>query len=53
MDRAEILAEIDVHAAELDRMGALLDSGPLGPDLRAELTLLAPRCSKSTTARCR
>ena len=41
MDRAEIRAAIAEHAAELDRMGALLDGGPLGPDLRAELTLLA------------
>jgi hypothetical protein len=41
MDRTEIRAAITGHATELDRMGALLDAGPLGADLRAELTLLA------------
>ena len=41
MDRAAIRAEIDTHAAELDRLGMLLESGPLAPDLQSELTLLA------------
>jgi hypothetical protein len=41
MEHDAIRAEISEHAAELDRMGELLDSGALGGDLRAELTLLA------------
>src|SRR5262245_7272891 len=41
MNRAEIETTIAEHAAELDRMGALLESGAFGDDLRAELTLLA------------
>jgi hypothetical protein len=41
MDREAITAAIAEHAAELDRMGALLDAEPLAPDLRGELTLLA------------
>jgi hypothetical protein len=41
MNREEVRAAIAGHAAELDRMGALLDAGPLAPDLRGELTLLA------------
>jgi hypothetical protein len=41
MDRHEIAGAIAQHAEELDRMGELLNSGPLAPDLRGELTLLA------------
>jgi hypothetical protein len=41
MNRDQIADAIAQHAAELDRMGALLNSGPLAPDLRGELTLLA------------
>ena len=41
MTRDEIRAAIDTHAAELDRMGELLDAAPLAADLRGELTLLA------------
>jgi hypothetical protein len=41
MHRDEIAGAIAQHAAELDRMGELLNSGPIAPDLRAELSLLA------------
>jgi hypothetical protein len=40
-ERAAIAAAINEHAAELDRMGALLEAGSFGSDLRDELTLLA------------
>jgi hypothetical protein len=39
--RPWIAAEIERHAAELEQMGALLTAGPLAPDLRDELTVLA------------
>jgi hypothetical protein len=39
--RPWIAAEIDRNAAELDQMGNVLMAGPLAPDLRDELTLLA------------
>ena len=39
--RQTIAAAIDEHAAELDQMGALLETGSLATDLRSELTLLA------------
>lgn len=41
MDRPELRATIAGHAAELDRMGAALQSGALATDLRDELTMLA------------
>ncbi len=53
MEWHEIEREITEHAAELDRLGVLLEQGPLGPDLRSELTLLARRSSTCTTGRCR
>ncbi len=40
-DRDALAADIDEQAAELDRLGVLLEAGPLAPDLRSELTLLA------------
>lgn len=41
MDRDALQAAITAHAEELDRLGALLEAGPLADDLRSELTLLA------------
>jgi hypothetical protein len=41
MDRDEVSAAIAEHAAELDRLGDMLASGPLAEDLRSELTVLA------------
>src|SRR5262245_29518177 len=39
--RPWIATEIERHAADLEQMGALLTTGPLAPDLRDELTILA------------
>jgi hypothetical protein len=41
MQRHEIEREIIDHSEELDHLGGLLEQGPIGPDLRSELTLLA------------
>ncbi len=41
MDHDALQAAITAHAEELDRLGALLEAGPLANDLRSELTLLA------------
>jgi hypothetical protein len=41
MDHDALQAAITAHAEELDRLGAVLEAGPLGDDLRSELTLLA------------
>jgi len=38
---ALLVAAVERHIAALDQITALLDAGPIAPDLRSELTLLA------------